>query len=789
MRRTLWFVTVLWACGGGGSPAPQQPECSRDQDCDDANECTRDFCAPSVGGVRRCQNEPNDSLCAPGERCVVGVSGLSGCRPEAVVVCLGLKEGASCEVSDPCAAGPGTCRSGRCEYKQKTCPDRACHASLGCDPASGECRYEALPDGTSCVLDVDPCRPARCRAGECRSTDAPLCDDGDSCTQDICSENVCEHQTLPDGTPCDDSDPCTVGETCVNGICGGGKPRDCDDHNDCTVDFCVPANGVCAFELVADGAACFAGGNRCRQGTCRDGICEDVKDLVCDDKDPCTKDYCDTKSGCRHDAQSNIPCDDGDKCTEGDICLGGQCRPGSQKVCNDFDTCTQDSCDLSKGCVFAPITPCCGNRIVEDVEQCDGGPAGTQGCDSECRYRVVTLTALPTGGRFASVAWSETSGSGLVAYEAAPAGRVLVARRVGSDISVGPERLVWDYKVTPVHDLSLVSMPATPSVSLVAVARPVHVDLFTLDQDGARLKSYPEAWPMWAMDLDFGRVRIGPMGPARALVAWQDAVFCPGMGGVPVVRVGQADLSSGTFEPAVQVGPGSCDPWHPTVLGDACGTSKGGIFTLSERQTGVPGAGKVVRHMVLPYDSVSMGMPTVVAEVRGDLVQPPACAAAADAQSFLVLYWDLDAVTGALRVRSLLTAQKGGLLGGPWTLQEVQPADFATTPICLPLLSGASGLTDGRFVVVCAMVVYGQNTIEASSLHWRLLGPDGKPVEGFSPLGIEAKPLAYDVRLASGPRGDVLAAWYETDVFDPMKGFAASPGWLKLFVLGKGAYW
>lgn len=46
----------------------------------------------------------------------------------------------------------------------------------------------------------------------------------------------------PNGTPCDDGDPCTVNDMCQNGICAG-LPIVCDDNDPCTDDFCD--NGNC----------------------------------------------------------------------------------------------------------------------------------------------------------------------------------------------------------------------------------------------------------------------------------------------------------------------------------------------------------------------------------------------------------------------------------------------------------------------------------------------------------------------------------------------------------------
>ena len=48
----------------------------------------------------------------------------------------------------------------------------------------------------------------------------------------------------PNGSACDDGDPCTVGDVCINGVCEGVLIL-CDDGDPCTDDICD--NGTCVF--------------------------------------------------------------------------------------------------------------------------------------------------------------------------------------------------------------------------------------------------------------------------------------------------------------------------------------------------------------------------------------------------------------------------------------------------------------------------------------------------------------------------------------------------------------
>jgi len=68
---------------------------------------------------------------------------------------------------------------------------------------------------------------------------------------DVSNNSASVSTTVTDPGSCDDGLFCTVGESCIAGVCGGGLPRDCDDANECTEDSCDEAGGIC----VNDGAS------------------------------------------------------------------------------------------------------------------------------------------------------------------------------------------------------------------------------------------------------------------------------------------------------------------------------------------------------------------------------------------------------------------------------------------------------------------------------------------------------------------------------------------------------
>jgi hypothetical protein len=146
--------------------------------------------------------------------------------------------------------------------------------------------YQALEINVECgQACVNPC------------TDDNPCTTGDVCIGELCmgqpvdcsgaagpcEEAACDPQgapgncasvkTLPDGTPCEDEDPCTTGEMCKAGKCQGSS-SDCNDADPCTIDSCedgqcenVDINGLaesCVDDedcqsLGAPGAICQAG--------------------------------------------------------------------------------------------------------------------------------------------------------------------------------------------------------------------------------------------------------------------------------------------------------------------------------------------------------------------------------------------------------------------------------------------------------------------------------------------------------------------------------------------------
>ncbi|MBP46334.1 MAG: hypothetical protein CMH53_00120 [Myxococcales bacterium] len=186
---------------------------------------------------------------------------------------------------------------------------------------------------------------------------------------------ICERE-IP-APKCDDGSVCTKNDFCKDGKCQGGTNDGCDDGKQCTLDSCDDKTGKCSWSAKTgkceDGDLCTTG-DECKAGKCATG-----KAVDCDDKNVCTTDSCDLKTGKCAYKNVNAPCSDGNACTSPDACVSGKCL-GAKKECSDGDPCTTDSCDKVKGCVFTKIAGCKGCKT--DAECDDSDPCTDNSCDA-----------------------------------------------------------------------------------------------------------------------------------------------------------------------------------------------------------------------------------------------------------------------------------------------------------------------------------------------------------------------------------------------------------------------
>ena len=365
--------------------------------CDDSNPCTADSCDPKTG----CVNAAADGACDDGDACTeqdacaAGKCGGSAkvCddgNPCTTVVC-DKKDGCKsspksgpCDDGDACTKGElcddkGGCLKGAgsdCDDKNP-CTDDSCDVAKGCLNAA-KVDGEACDDGTACT------KSDACKAGKCDAK-AVDCDDTNPCTKDTCDAATGCANTTDDSAGCDDEDPCTGGDACKAGKCGGKPIVDCEDNNPCTDDGCDPATKACkntANTIACDDNSLCTAGDACKATKCQGGIA-----ISCDDKNPCTTDSCDAKTGSCTNAANTEACDDGNACTQKDLCADSKCK-GNLLDCNDNNPCTDDSCDIKTGT--------CGKVNVPDDQICEDGSLCT--AKDACKAGVCKGVVLGTDG-------------------------------------------------------------------------------------------------------------------------------------------------------------------------------------------------------------------------------------------------------------------------------------------------------------------------------------------------------------------------------------------------------
>ncbi|MCB9739172.1 MAG: hypothetical protein H6747_07885 [Deltaproteobacteria bacterium] len=248
-----------------------------------------------------------------------------------------------------------------------------------------------MPPVDAAAGDDASAAPAPCTtAADCGPT-------GSSCTAFECASFGCNEVVRPNGSVCEDGDPCTLVDTCQQGGCTSGEAKDCDDGDPCTVGACQPSSGACNSTILPghtceDGEPCTANDSCDDEGACQPGvgICVCSKDADCkDDGNVCNGTlYCDKSgatpvckvnpatvvqcsSGKDTDCLANTcdpltgicaltprpddtPCEDGVVCTKGDLCQAGSCKPGPGTCCTSHVDCP-DNGDLCDGVPYCDI--------------------------------------------------------------------------------------------------------------------------------------------------------------------------------------------------------------------------------------------------------------------------------------------------------------------------------------------------------------------------------------------------------------------------------------------------
>ena len=387
-----------------GDACTQQDHCDAGEcvavavDCDDLNPCTVDSCESDSG----CAYTFNQNPCDDGDPCTFDDHCKEG-------LCVGAELPCDCVVDEDCLAlsdgdlcnGTLFCDVGQfpqsCEVDPATvivCPEpeglgSECLVST-CQPATGQCSLVPGNEGGACN-DGNWCTKGEtCLEGVCQGGAPINCNDDDPCTTDGCEAAVgCGY--LNNTVPCDDGNLCTLGDTCLDGSCEPGSGLlACDDGNMCTDDACQPGAG-CLH--VANTLPCDDNNSCTTEDLCLDGVCAGAGVLQCDDANPCTKDVCLPDGGCLHEEVTGA-CSDADPCTVNDFCVAGICTSGAALDCDDQNPCTDDQCTAQGIC-----------QHLVNAAQCDDQNPCTTGDHCEDGACVPTDGLFCDDGNVCTTDW------------------------------------------------------------------------------------------------------------------------------------------------------------------------------------------------------------------------------------------------------------------------------------------------------------------------------------------------------------------------------------------------
>ncbi|GMV43126.1 MAG: hypothetical protein AMXMBFR64_48420 [Myxococcales bacterium] len=360
--------------------------CSVKADCDDHDDCTVDACV-----MGECDHR---NTCEPVDSCYgyCGTYSPYGCWCDSYCVIAGDCCYDSCYWCGHCGGGDPSSCAGKCGGYNS-------YAGCYCDSACvsyGDCCYDACQQCGYCYVqcyydwqcdDYNACTNNYCWGNQC-VYQGITCNDGNVCTDDWCHSGIgCQYSA--NSAACTDGNACTLTDYCSGGWCYGTNPKNCNDNNVCTSEYCNTANGACVYSNLTtacnDGNACTVN-DYCSGGSCWSGT-----PMNCNDNNVCTNDSC--SGGVCSNVANSIACNDGNACTKTDTCVNKSCV-GTPYSCNDNLTCTSDACNGSGGCTNTLIG---GNCLIAGVCYANGAVNPSNSCQA-CITGTSTTAWSPRTG-------------------------------------------------------------------------------------------------------------------------------------------------------------------------------------------------------------------------------------------------------------------------------------------------------------------------------------------------------------------------------------------------------
>jgi hypothetical protein len=208
--------------------------------CAQNGECLSGFC---VDGVC-CNTACNAGTC---DACSVAAGAPTNgtCAPVAAGTTCRAATG-PCDRAETCDGTSLQCPTDARQPGGTLCRAVAgsCDSPETCDGTGTQCPADAqAPDGTACNDGNGCTQTDTCRAGVCNGANPVTCAAPGACrTAGTCNPATgqCDYPAVPDGTACDDSNNCTLVDACQAGACVGQGPVTCPASTTANVGFDTP---------------------------------------------------------------------------------------------------------------------------------------------------------------------------------------------------------------------------------------------------------------------------------------------------------------------------------------------------------------------------------------------------------------------------------------------------------------------------------------------------------------------------------------------------------------------